>query len=159
MNLNLVLNEFYQSSLSHFASSSLQANSSLRDSYPLHSWVSTLSLWLKIKPISPHPVHSPPFHVWVPDRIPFFLFFSLIYSLGLYLLSLMINLIFPAWTVLYSLSFPRAVWLPPLLTTCKAICLTQPQILEKENPGCFPWVWLQTPWLVGFKKEWDFSAI
>ena len=44
----------------------------------------------------PGAVHYPFLCVWVPEGISFFLFFSLIYSLGLNLLSLMINLVFLA---------------------------------------------------------------
>lgn len=106
----------------------------------------------------PHPVHYPPLHVWVPDRIPFYLQpLSPPPDLQTRPTPFIFNdkLDIPSLDHTLLLIISLAVWLPPLLTTCKTICLTQPQILEKENPRCFSCVWLQTPCLVGFKKEWD----
>ena len=63
--------------------------------------------------------------VWVPEGISVFLFFSLIYSLGLNLLSLLINLVFLAQIRLSSHSSwsSGSFYSQPL---CKTICPFQP---------------------------------
>lgn len=119
--------------------------------------MSALSQWLKITSISPILSFTCPLHVQGGGGVlkESHYFFSLIYSLGLNVLSLMINLIFLPGNTLSYISCP---WPSDSLhskSLCKTICLTQPQPLEKQNLRFCPSVWPLPPDPVNYKKGWD----
>ena len=94
--------------------------------------------------------------VWVPEEISFFLFFSLIYSLGLNLWSLMINLVFLARI---RLSSP----LPGLLAPSTPNCFVKPSVWfshspqERKNLKCWLLCLAPASQQCGLhKKAWDF---